>query len=388
MSVEWTIFAVTLFALALPWILKVVFPHKVTMTEIVVSMVVSLIASAICFGIIFYSTPTSTEILNGRVTDKKRVEVDCDHHYCCNYTTVCTGSGETRSCTRTCTAWCDRHPYDVDWRVYHNISMLGSYINIPRLDSQGKREPPRWSEVIVGEPFSQPNTYTDYIKMAPNSLHFRENVFRNEEYDQGLPSYPHVHDIYRSRHVFSTHPMSSEVLNEWNSELRNRLGDWGPNAQMNMLIIFTQHDRAYVEYMKNEWLGGRKNDAILFFNVDEEFNLNWFDVFSWSKNEYFNSILRTTFTPMKSINMNTVMSVIDENVKHFERIEMEDYSYLKNERTYTKTQIISIILIQILLNLGISFIAVKFDWFEGNTNNSYRLNRYSRRFTNRYRKRW
>lgn len=86
------------------------------------------------------------ELLNGYVTGKERDVVSCSHSYecMCYYTESCSGSGTSRSCTRTrhCST-CYEHSYDVDWDVHTTVGNL----TIDRIDRQGLDQPPRWTAV-------------------------------------------------------------------------------------------------------------------------------------------------------------------------------------------------------------------------------------------------
>jgi len=376
LTVYWVIIGLTLLAMVTPWLLKAIFPHKICFKEVALSMVVSLVIGGISFLVFVSTTPHSIEIWNGLVTDKKQVRVSCSHSYQCHCVNVCTGSGNTRSCTRVCQT-CYRHTHDYDWRVFTN---LDHYTNISRVDSQGRRTPPRWDKVIVGEPFSKENRYPDYLKASDASIFYTNNTESNEEYDRLIPEYPRVYDVYRSNHVFeasANRRFSDAEIKDMNDHLKTLLGEWGPKYQINMILVFTDQSREFMSYMVNEWEGGRKNDAIIFINVADDNTVNWVDLQSWTKNEFFNSIIRAEILALDEFGIDSIWDILSSKVKYFERIEMEEFSYLLSERKYHWWQILLMLFFQLAGNITIGVLIARNKLFGGLTN-SYSSRRMSR----------
>lgn len=350
-----TLYYVALFILALaiaaPFVLRILFPHKIELPEIAISIVGSILIASSVVIFVHLSTPTNVELLHGRVIDKRQVKVSCSHSYPCNPRQVCSGTGSTRSCY---TVWstCYRHSNDYDWRVFHDAARNG-YLNIDRIDSRGTKEPPRFTSVLVGEPFTKANVYEDYIALAPNSLHYRKNVDVIPEYQRTIPRYPSITDLYRSNLILTTHATNNVDLVEMNNVLRNRLIRWGNKHQVNLIVMFTQHDRAFIEYLRNDWKNGRKNDAVILLNIDDENNVRWADIFSWSKNEYFNSIMRAQLSNMEKFTIDNFFEIVDNNIEHYVRMPMSEFKQLKWDREFSISHIIAFTIFQLIFNLGI-----------------------------------
>lgn len=362
MSIIWVIVMLTVLGICTPWILKIIWPHEVTLPEVALSTAISIVISGVSVLFLLSMTPRNVELLHGQVVDKKRVKVSCQHSYQCNCYTSCSGTGSNRTCTRICQT-CYEHSYDVDWRVYHDISMMGSNINIRRVDRRGVTEPPRWTRVEVGEPFSMEHSYPDYIQLAPNSLFYKENVNTVPEYQETIPRYPFVRNVYDTVNILKTHDFSFLNLTEWNDTLRNHLKEWSPEQHVNVIFMFTKHDRMFAEYLKNEWQNGRKNDAVIVVNIDSELNPEWVEVFSWSKEKYFNSIVKAELANLDQFTVDNVFNVLDTNIEHFERRPMEEFEYLKWEREYAWWQVMIVLLLQFGGNITISYLIVKKDIF-------------------------
>lgn len=98
------------------------------------------------------------EILSGRITEKKKVQVGCRHSYSCNCTDHCSSDSRgNQSCITVCQT-CYDHSYDYDWNLYTNVPAT---ISIGTVDRQGLIMPPRWGTAYVGEPVAVENTYTN-----------------------------------------------------------------------------------------------------------------------------------------------------------------------------------------------------------------------------------
>src|SRR5208337_4906489 len=67
--------------------------------DIAIQVGIVAVLMAIGLGIAYWQGTSDTEIWNGQVTNKARVEVSCSHSYPCHCHQVCSGSGQNESCT-------------------------------------------------------------------------------------------------------------------------------------------------------------------------------------------------------------------------------------------------------------------------------------------------
>lgn len=338
----YVIIFLTLVAIAASFYLKTKYPHNISDKEllcaIAASFAVSGISIALTLGDIY-----STQLLHGKVISKSRDMVSCEHSY-----EVCTGSGENESCHTEY-----EHSFDYDWNVYTSIGTIT--IDRRSFDSQGLLEPERFSNTIIGEAVTKEDTYIDYIS-GSNSVFNTADMIENSIYKNNIPSYPSVHDYYRTNIILSTLPIKQHLKNELNFKLRNILAELGPTKENSTLIVITDQPEEYAVHLKNAWNNGKKNEAILIIGIDQNYEILWTNVFSWSSQFDFNELLAEDVLQAKNLhNTDHIISSIYKNVKlHFNRRPMEEFSYLLFERTVPFSVILIVLFIQILVNAGIS----------------------------------
>jgi hypothetical protein len=268
------------------------------------------------------------ELINGMVTGKAKVKVSCSHSYQCNCITTCSGSGSTRSCTTICQT-CYDHPYDYDWRVYTSMFNRKSF-NIRRINSQGTKEPPRWTKIEKGDPTTAEHGYTNYVKAVPRSLfNMTTDV---DDYKDKIPEYPRVYDYYRVNRIL-TIDMGLPDAVKWNKDLSEILKLLGPMKEANIIIIAVKIDDPKYKYaVENAWLHGKKNDIVIFLGTNDGKTFAWVDVMSWAKNDIFNVELKDALYRIGAFDRVKVMATIkDITSRLFVRRSMEEFKYLENE---------------------------------------------------------
>ena len=158
-------------------ILSFFFSKKISLKELVCQIGIQVIIAGICAVVCYYSNVMDVETWNGTVVNKVRNKTSCSHSYPCNpHNCMCDKDGVCSTCYDTCY----HHPYDIEWNV---ITSNSETISIDTLDSQGLREPPRWSQVSIGEPTAISHRYVSYIKGDSASLFRRSghvNSFTEE----------------------------------------------------------------------------------------------------------------------------------------------------------------------------------------------------------------
>jgi hypothetical protein len=307
-----------LLCFAVPFILRLVFgiTHTVTIKETLVNSGILAVCCLILWVGGTYSSLSDVQILNGRITGKDTARVHCRHAYPCNCRQVSCG----KNCTTTVCDTCYLHPYDVDWWAE---STLGRFY-IDKIDSQGLKQPPRWTAVVKDEPASKTNHYENYIKAAPDSL------FHKVKYDLAryhYPDYPAPYDYYKINRVLGAHPQFAKSLND---SLNNALRELGGSKQANVVVAVTAADPGFADALKVHWLGGKKNDIIIVLGVINS-KLSWVRVFSWAKNDIFNVQLRDELAKT-ALDGVTMAAIIEKHIKAgYNRKSMEEYKYLLDD---------------------------------------------------------
>lgn len=309
---------------------------------LMVSMILGTIVNA-CK----YSGMQDLQILNGQVVSKERQEVGCRHSYSCNCRTQRVGTGNNATTTTVCDT-CYEHDYDVDWLIYTSV---GRY-DIDTTDRQGLIEPDFWTKAQPGDPASTVGTYTNYIMVAQGSLFNKQQKLIEQKYAGILPSYPYgIYNKYSFNHAL---PVNVNVpdIDAWNSKLAMILRELGPAKQVNVLVVFVNAGQDYAEALKSHWLGGKKNDVVVILGMKQYPNVEWVNVMSWTKQELFKIELRNAILDASTVHPATTTDLIAEKIsKKFQRREMAEFEYLKEEAPFPTWSFV----ICLLLLIGGSF---------------------------------
>jgi len=359
---------VFLFLLIIPLLVAVftflVFNKKVIWQEFLIQIGVQMVFVAICCGILSWHNTSDTEILNGRVIEKKSENVSCRHDYCCMTCESCsTDSDGQTSCTTYCCMTCFEHSFDMDWLYRTTESGLH---DINTIDRQGLKEPPRWTAIRVGEPSSSYHSYDNYIKAAPDSL-FREQGLV-ERFQKDLPSYPgKVYDHYRIDRVVLVGVVLSD-LRAWNEELSEVNARLNPDKQANVVLVLVKDKpHEYFMALRQHYLGGKKNDVIVVVSVNDSINIQWADAMSLTDHKELMVKLRDNIVDLKAIdssNPGQVLGVVENNVRqYYVRKSMEDFKYLAANITPSVTQWLVCLILGFLISIGLSIymVANEFD---------------------------
>lgn len=312
-----------------------------------------------------YTGLQDTEILNGYVQDKRSERVSCSHSYQCNCRTDSKGN-------RTCST-CYEHSYDINWVV---DTTVGS-IRIQRVDSQGKREPPRFSAVRIGEPASLESRYTNYIKAIPESI-FNVEDFATNTYT--FPRYPHVSDYYRTQHVLDdSSGISNSTIAQWDAELKDALKTLGTRKQVNIVVVVTDHSEAYATELEYAWLRGKKNDVVVVLGIHDD-HVEWAKSFGWSSLTRVFHEIEDRLTGM-NLDDNIIPAITESVEKYYQRESFSQYAYLIEEVSPPAWAVILLFIVNIVITGVIGRHFVLNDGFRGTRirrslkTKNFRLNR-------------
>lgn len=312
-----------------PFVARRIWHTTITWGEMGLNIGISVLLVVIVYAIGMTRHTADIEVLNGEITGKERKRVSCSHSYPCNCRQSCSGTGTSRTCTTICDT-CYMHSYDIDWRVYTNLSSF----NIRRLSSQGLEEPPRWTKVKKGEPVAQLHRYRWYVKAAKDSLFNLDNSTK-ERFQELIPAYPQeIYDYHRLRRTLpvKVHIPGPELY-EYNQQLSLALRTMGPKRQANVVIVIVNTpDQMYLEALQAAWLGGKKNDVVVVLGTPNYPEISWAGVITWSDSELFKVKLRDDLRALGTASPDGVIPIIQDNVmKGFVRKKNEEFEYLKKE---------------------------------------------------------
>lgn len=326
-----------------------IFPHTVTWQEGLIGVGVQGAVIAVIFFGAFYGSGRDLQILNGMVTDKQQNRVSCEHSYRCRCRTTCSGSGKSRSCSQTCDT-CYEHSFDYDWDVYSSVGN----ITIDRVDRQGTEEPPRWSQVKIGEFFAKESSYFNYIKASPLTIFDKSKM----ESDVEVPSYLRVHDYYRINRVINHKSKFNQNLTEVNDLLNEALKTLGSAKKVNVVMIYHQYDPLYVEAVRAKMLGGKINDVTVMINAENDGKVRSVNVFSWSRNDLVNVAIRDAILDHGVLDAKPLVNAITTNiVKHYDGKDIEEFQYLEANIDIPDWAFVLIMIFGLVFPFGWGYIA-------------------------------
>lgn len=348
--------ALLLFPLVWPFVAKRIWNRDITWLEMGINVVIVVLLVSGVWQAGRYGKMADVEMWNGEVTGKEKTWVSCSHSYRCNCRETCSGSGSSRSCSETCDT-CYEHFNDWDW----DVSSTAGNFTIDRIDRRGSNEPPRWTNVRVGEPAARPHSFVNYIKAAPDSL-FHKSDGLAEKNMSLLPTYPSVYDYQWINRVIPLGLALPEAP-EWNAKLALALRKLGPARQVNAIIVVVKTpDQSYVHSLEAHWLGGKKNDVVVVLGVPEYPKISWAYVMSWTKEELFKVELRDALLTLGHVDNTPVVETIEAHIaKKFVRRHMKEFEYLKDEIDPPTWVIILAILLATVGSIGLSLIFRKTD---------------------------
>lgn len=322
--------------------------YEKNLTEIIIQIICIplLVIGLYFFGI--HSKIVDTEIFNGMILSKHRIK----GHYITTYPCNCDSKGHCQTCTQ-------QH-YTVEWLAKTNIGKIQfKYLDWTTPAVYLVPNPKVYKNCIIGEPASIEKKFKNYIKAVPESLFYEDNKTK-EKYKNKIPNYPRVYDFYKINRVLnvgSTIPIN--IRNKINTGLNEKLKTLGNQKQVNIIVILSNiKNPAYRYAVENAWLGGKKNDVIIFVGLNGN-KIIWADAMTWAKNkgnELFNVKTRDAIKDLKTFNDKTLESVIiSDIVKYYKRPQMSDFEYLKRDIQPSTIVTVFLILLSLFGSILISF---------------------------------
>lgn len=355
--------ALLAFPLVWPFIARRIWHTQINLTEMVTNIVLVAFVSFGVWELGKYGQLTDTEIWNGSVTAKNREHGHYITSYSCNCRETCSGSGESRSCTQTCDTCYEDH-YTVTWTADTTVGN----VTFDKKDSTWRSvynslDPGVYTRCKVGEPASIEHGYTNYIQAVPQSLFGRRNV---ADFVGKVPSYPRVYDFYHINRVLNVDSkISHDATMKINDDLNEMLKTLGRKKEVNVAVILTEIDDPTYRYaVENAWLGGEKNDVVVFVGLNGT-TITWSDVMTWALNkgnELFHVKMRDTLKDLKTLDPQTFTpAVADTIAKHYDRPEMKQFEYLAEEVEPPTWVIVLAVIIAIGGSIGLSIFFLRYE---------------------------
>jgi len=323
---------------------------KITWKEFVLQETVLVVLITIAFFGSALARTADKEIWSGRIELKEKVKTSCCHSYSCNCQEVCNGSGNDRSCSTVCdTCYMHSHDYSYIAKTTNGETAYDNSCNSP-----SSSEPERYSQIVIGEPTAIEHSYTNYIKGNPDTILRRTSI--DKEF--AIPKYPRTYDLYRANRFILVG--SGNSAQQWEEKLYSLNSDLGAKKQVNIIVVAVyEEDQLYFEKLKQEWLGGKKNDFIVVIglrNTDDP-EIIWANVMSWSDSEECKVLVKNRVIELRRFDGYKIIDIIGEEVESkYIRKEMKDFEYLKARIEPTGTVKILIFIIGTIASIALSLL--------------------------------
>jgi len=285
--------------------------------NVLFALAVGAVGSVVGVGYYFGAmtlAATSLEVWNGQITDKERVYDPETESYDCGKDS----QGNTRTCTRTIPRW----RFDVESNVdstYYEYSY--NKHDVPEIYANAK----------VGAPFAATHMFMNYQYVSDQQIH----VNKLDSYDGWLPEYPEIYNGFQINHAFS----NVVNMNNLDAMLSWAHKSWGPKYGVNVIVcVVSDTARGFSGALRNKWVGGKKNDAVVTIYVDAQENVKNVEVFSRStqtkRNDMqadFNIALRESVASLKTYDFEGIVNAIGKTLPLFEREDLSQYDYLSTD---------------------------------------------------------
>ena len=346
--------------------------HDFSLKELGVQAVLSIIVLAGLFWASDRIQTGSTKIVNGEVTQLRPVKKSCpvgwvtytDDH-CTDYISrnvkvneVCsTDNKGNKSCTDITET---QYNYTYPWeRRYFVDTDIDHVFEIKRVDGQGVFTPPRFSSIQISDPVSREIFYKNYIRAAVNTL------FKAGEAEIVETRYPRVFDYYNlNRVIYDGVTTTPADMNEWNKSVAYMNRDLrGIGA--NVIIVVTDKPEAYADGLAFTWGGHNINDVVVTIGMaDNENNISWVDVRSWSAQSLVNVQIKDAITKIGMVDHDRINEAIMTAVNAgYTLQDMEAFSYLKDDISLPVTTIIlALMMILVFTPLITFYFSRHVDW--------------------------
>lgn len=342
------IYLLIVFIPAMLWVIlsKFIFRATITLKEWCMQIGALILVSLLFWGFIAMGSLTmsyDTEVLNGYITSKESVRVTCTHEHKCGETCRKGDDGKLHCKPK----YCKDHAYDVDWDVH---STVGSF-TIDRLDRRGLQEPPRWTNVVIGEPAARESYAQNYMLLQEGHFNTSDSII--SKYLNQIPKYPSTFDYYRYNRVINQTTTDYGWINTY---LNDQLRQMGKEKQLNVIVVITDKPYDYYTAIRQEWQGTKRNDVQLYFGLDADGNIVWFKADSFADGQSNATMLESLRIP--TLNAKITPELINEQLliikDEFVRLPNEKLEYLKDQWSPSIGFITFLTILNLLVAIGLS----------------------------------
>lgn len=259
----------------------------------------------------------------------------------------------------------DRNEYNRLKRIFDNEQFVDMHRNYYTID--GDKYYTQWDgSKDKAVPVTTSHSYVNKIKVADQSVFHFEPVDTADIKTYKLFEYPRIYNTYQMDPVMGDNSSDAAMANK---QLKYLNGLLGHKKQVCAFIMVFKNQPLRAGFLQeNYWKGGNKNEFIICVGIDDERNVKWSKVISWTKNEELKVEVRDFVQEQKKLNLSLTVEYLQNKIENdFVRREFKEFDYLTVEPPAWGIALTFII--TILVNVGVSFWVVKNEFSEeGNTN--------------------
>ena len=205
---------------------------------------------------------------------------------------------------------------------------------------------------------TEPHGYENKIK-ASNSIFKFEEISKKEAKKINLYDYPDIYSLDQNPLLNNTNILFNN--NDIN-ELKYINGFYGKEKQFRIFVLIFDSNKTIETAYKQQsyWQGGNKNELIVCFSLNPDKTVNWCYSFSWEDDRKMAIKTMERYRNNEILNISEYSEWLINNLKYWKRKEFADFKYIKI--SLTKNQIITLFILTILCNIGISLFIILNDY--------------------------
>lgn len=363
------------------------YKHDVVIWEFLIPFAVSIVLIGVAQLILIHSQTSDVEYWGGIVTKAEYYE-DWNERVPCSHPTYCESCSTDSNGNRTCTSYqCGwDHPYDVDyhpeyWRVvntngesiriskgkYHQlVRKFGNkkFVDLHRdyHTDDGDKYLSKWPETPeTADITTTKHTYENRVMASRSVFNFPE-VDPRDIRKYGLYTYPAIQGHYTRPAILGGGSMKAQRK----FQLIN--GYMGRSQQLRVwVLLFKNQPRDAGHLQEALWVGANKNEFVITIGVDNQYNVEWSHVFSWTEAERLKIDTRYYVEEQESLDLVALADWLKPRLrKQWDRREFAEFDYLKVEPP--TWAVVLIFFLTILANIGVSAYVVMNQFKESSWN--------------------
>jgi hypothetical protein len=209
----------------------------------------------------------------------------------------------------------------------------------------------RWGgEMEKMQPVVTIHSYVNRVQ-ASNSIYNYRPVSDKEK--KGLFNYPDE-GIFDTPSVLPPIYSGSEDIAKLNALL-------GGSKQVRVwILVFKDKDRSISKLQERYWKGGNKNELVICIGINGSKEVQWAEVFSWTKRADLKTHVRDYIQAQKTLDIKALAPWLTDEIKsNWERRHFKEINYLTVEPPMGL--VITVYILTLLISIGIAWYAVNND---------------------------